>query len=594
MGWDTSTSGAKRTGADGASMIYPGGKCHPVMAKYKSVVVDVNAWLRSVLPRSLGTDTTPLQATQRIFWSSLFKKKDADDKFSEQTMPDLQYALFAFDDGALLPEMRHIFHASKRYKKAVAAPRAHERRCPEDGRNYPRDEYPIDDDLIDSITMTNMPGKWICVWNNPRAKNKLWAVLVECIKQVIREGVQTNPHTIYIVDDNHGERWVHPVTDAADPNLVENGMPPLWYGEADLKALHWGLYFDGCDVGPVAFATNDWDSVLTMLLHKAPIDIILGSVLVHDDEDGTPFVFDPLRVALRDPKKEWDCPGKRAFEIIHMDVLHTKYPEYDRRCELLMLLMCNGGVDYCDGLARFGYSEKVVESITDGFREGRTKPWITTLVDPDDPGRRSMEFNLGVFFDALLLEGPRNVKTAKTAPTKDFNKEVHDILFCVRYFGGWDSQTSPAGPPVPPYATQQLVAYDTVKTMAGIYNKPSAVRHAFIIVEEHPVDDLELWPHPLLYSYAPQQVDAIVALLGGPDFFAESGAKVYEIEQDDGGSVDDDDANPLDFSRLEGGGAAPPARHVVSPVLVSAEDMDENENEYDTDDSFIDDSAMKE
>jgi hypothetical protein len=538
MGWDTGTPEGKRNSVPGASMIYPRGKRHAQMHAYKAVVIDVNAWYRAAVPKTLPQDTSPLEATARIFWTSIFTYADAAGH-SHQTMPNLEYVTFCFDDGAKLPEMRHIFHAEKRYAPDDRCPRADERKCPKDGKIYKRDEYPIDDELIDEITMTSLPAKWACVWNNNKGKNKLWSVIIECIKHIIHAAQRTHPGAVYIIDENHGDRWVHPVIDADNPNLVENGMAPLWYGEADLKALHWSLYYEGCGLSKVFFITNDWDSVLTSLIHDAAIDILIATPHTRVDEPGSPFLYDASRVAARSPKLEWNGRSDRSFEIIHMDVLLKRYPSMERRYEILMVLFCNGGVDYCDGLSKFGYSERTALSMLDVCNSGKAPKWISFTADPESPGKRRMEFNPAGFVNLMQFCGPRNKSKAwQSASTIAFNKELHDMLFCVTYFAGWDSQACPGGPGVPDYDAVRFVNHDILPTMGTVYNSPRTLAKRHVLVETTATPHLYVWPYPLLYSFPRVQIDAIMALFGGKELFFATANLSLEYTEEEVGDVE--------------------------------------------------------
>lgn len=587
----------------GGSVVLRGGKTNPGYQKYRSIAVDVPAWFRKVVPFTCSKDTSPMDAMRKMFWSSLMVYY-TDEGFSRPALPKLAYAVFAFDDGRI-PTMRERFYQERRYKADVGDPSASEVRVGD--RIFLRDECPIADDLVDKITAHNMPADWQCVWNSHKGKSKLWKVLVECLKVVIKENVGRYGGTFFMIDDNVGERWVYPLIDPENVNRIEHGMPELYYGEADQKVLHMSLYLEGCGAGPVLLVTIDWDLHLTMVLHNADVDILIARVFTSVLDPDESFVFDPDRVALTKAsvsKKDWARGGTiNSFEIIRNSVILARYPTLEKRYEVVMIMLANGGVDYCLGLARFGFTkspivkllnayktkygvktdeeleaerfeaalleERHAAMLVDGEEEWDSEdervekkesfewvqPFITLPVDVDDVACRHMIFDTAAFLANCRVVGPKRGSKLLNAKCADVNKELHDMLWSLRYFGGWDLQLLPGGPVPPDYTKPafKCLEVNSGETMAKVYPKLNDTTYKLVFAEDEPIADFELWPHPLLTSFSAQQSAAIVTALGGADALVEIGDHYIERvtvdtndidDDDDDDDIDDDDAGP--------------------------------------------------
>ena len=110
----------------------------------------------------------------------------------------------------------------------------------------------------------------------------------------------------------------------------------------------------------------------------------------------------------------------------------------------VMVALACGGVDYCYGLAKFGFSEARILPLAHTLREsGYPNPWLQSAYDASDPYRRYLRFYPGNFIRALSsVWEPRRCK----GTLKELETELLNMLYCVTYFIGFDSQRTPAGP----------------------------------------------------------------------------------------------------------------------------------------------------
>lgn len=155
--------------------------------------------------------------------------------------------------------------------------------------------------------------------------------MAECIKDLVRSGKKTNPDTQYIIHDIHGEIWTYP---EGVPGLEATMPIPIEYGEGDLKSILWSLHHSRHGE-PTLLATIDWDIPLSMMLHTAPVDVLISRLYVHK-EDGrlSEFTFDYNEVAMTHTKAKTVFGSSamlNAFEIVAIPKLVTTISSYDRR-----------------------------------------------------------------------------------------------------------------------------------------------------------------------------------------------------------------------------------------------------------------------
>lgn len=444
---------------------------------YDVATVDVAAMFRKLVPFNLGAEVTPLSAVQRIFLPSILR-------FKTSTV------VFCFDSPRHIPEVRKIFHAERRYKASPRPPKAGQLRCPEDGRNYTPDTYPATDADIAALTMTSMPCPWAKFWNSAAGKVALWRCIEDSIRHLVVTG-QVRRGVRCIIDgiDGH-DLWVHPADDKAE-------FFKHHYGEGDMKSILWATHLPG----RVLVMTIDWDVVLALLLYDAPLDVWIGTVY-HGDKDGiesAPFMSQAVELTKKGALKVWGELNP-AVEIVH-----PPFPEWTRleRQHYLMLCLAMGGVDYCYGLSAFGFPEaKLLELALDGTY-GK---FMVNMFDKESPLERCIKFYPEEFAASIKKAFTPGRVRHKPPPGRtiadEFSTEVRNILYCIMYFGGFDSARVPSGPP-PPDPLEML--YPGATTMHDIFTMSFP---PVFFDESYPATAATL-PHPPSVSYCGAQLSHI-------------------------------------------------------------------------------------
>lgn len=138
---------------------------------YEVATIDLAAMFRKLVPTELGADFPPFKAVQTIFMPAIHQ------------YPGLKTIVFCFDSPHLVPDIRKTFHVERRYAKASKPPKVNELRCPDDGRNYHKDKYPVGAAEIDNLSINSMPKWWPCFWNSAKGKFAIWQMVEESIKE---------------------------------------------------------------------------------------------------------------------------------------------------------------------------------------------------------------------------------------------------------------------------------------------------------------------------------------------------------------------------------------------------------------------------
>jgi hypothetical protein len=397
------------------SIVNPRTKPPSDWKKYKHIVVDTNA-----MGRSCGIESkSPLECVRTIFWPS----------FYEHAKPET--ITFCFDNYGMESEMRKDFRFRDRERPSDRAPKPGEYKCPISGVIYPWKERPIEDSYVDLIEYDRpLPAPWARIWNNRKGKIRLWDCFAEAIKRVVRDGKRTNAKTEYIIHDCHGKVWTYP---EGIPGAEADMDPPSSYGEGDLKAIIWSLYYARFS-DRVLLVTIDWDMPLMLAVHAAPIDVKISDVYVSVSEK-EPFEFDPDRVKMT-AKGAGDVFGSRsirAAEIIDVMSIMDGV-SYDRRLMFLMAAIGFGGVDYNDGLAPFGYTLSVYKTV---FSTLSSAPkWLVSVFNKKHPTRRKIRFFPGEYLEFLR----RGTPNAPKRGLHELNEEVTRMLYVVTYAALFDSK----------------------------------------------------------------------------------------------------------------------------------------------------------
>jgi hypothetical protein len=111
------------------------------------------------------------------------------------------------------------------------------------------------------------------------------------------------------------------------------------------------------------------------------------------------FDYNEVGLTMAKAKAKFGSTRESAFEILRMPEFVEAIPSYDRRMVYMMACLGFKGVDYCDGLNRFGFSEAVYRKF---FEKCLVLPrWLETYFRPSDPLRRMVRFYPGRYLDFL-------------------------------------------------------------------------------------------------------------------------------------------------------------------------------------------------
>lgn len=505
MGFEVSSHGKRELTA--ASKVHTVG--HDGLAVYETGTVDVCAMFRRLVPRTLGSDVSPIRAVATMFMPAMHQ------------FPNLKNLILCFDDPDRIPEVRHTFHAEKRYAKDEKPPKEGERRCDEDGRNYKESEYPVSGAEINELTMHHIPTAWVRFWNSKRGKAALWKVVESSIKHhLLHESWAPKAGLQYTLDQSDGRKWMYP----ARARACE--MPPTNYGEGDTKCILWAAHFASQDPDrPVLVMTIDWDVVLALTQYDFKAHVWIWKAYVHKDVQVGSMLYDKSLLCLTAPSacKNWGKDNVRpVLEIVETSRLIRGHFEGDskksgtmtrvERQHYLMLSLCiEQGVDYNDGLKEFGFREKDMIAL---IRRNRLTSFpvrfFKNQFDRADPFRRTVVFYPGAFVS--LIAPLWGQKRCKHLMMEAFNTEVHMTLFCFRYLSGMDSQRCPAGPPPPDTMVDLFPGVASIPELmaraVSFRGDPSTMFPPVTFTETHPYTR-ETIPYHASMTYAGAQLRCI-------------------------------------------------------------------------------------
>lgn len=235
------------------------------------------------------------------------------------------------------------------------------------------------------------------------------------------------------------------------------------------------------------------------------------------------YCQDSVKLTRAGGARLWgESKSQQMLEIIEIPSLVKHYPSRTSRQHMVMLALCSGGVDYCYGLKKYGFDEQDLVPLTLEYRDtGFPIKWLANAFDPGDPYRRYLKFYPGLFISAI--EPVWVSLKCKHLTLDEFKKELINILYCVTYFGGFDSQAARGGPPIPEYTEIELFPkvetmrelIDLVRSIKEDYEDPTDILEdlfpLYTIREEHPADKKTLSHSPEITYYG-NQLESIRAL----------------------------------------------------------------------------------
>lgn len=389
------------------------------------VVVDVNAILRTRFGYTVKNEKmiTPRMIIRQFMTWIL------------EVFPYAHHFIFCFDSGHLIPQERKSFYATRRYAPTNRAPRADEVKI--ETQIYKRVDVPLTPEEIETITMDHMPENasgsslWSRVWNSAEGKTKLWQALAMSLQHYWA----THQPTVLdhlrggalqcIVDMPDGKRVFYPA-------CVDTNAWTQW-GEADTKCYQWCMWL--CAQYPqqtIVFETIDWDAYMQVMVAAIPNLIVhIGKIYKHGE----------LEYYSNGASQKAEGKGVPTHELIVCRLLPTEYGGRLQRLHAMFWCLCCGGVDYCRGLGRFGYTETCIQPFL------TTQQYAQYEFFEEDNGTlaRQLHFQPWAFIQALKAIAIKRVKK-NGIDWEDFSNELQNILFCVCYYLGWDPCRERGGP----------------------------------------------------------------------------------------------------------------------------------------------------
>jgi hypothetical protein len=304
--------------------------------------------------------------------------------------PDAEVFYMAFDSPARIPAVRERFLATERYREPQAAPASW------------------------AITPDHTSLAYGAAFGSPAPKAAMWAALSTALWDHVMQAAA--PGVAYIVDPPAGPLVAWPAA---------AGVAQTRYGEADLKVAS----FLARVAERALHYTIDWDAVVQGALVYQPGTVVaVGTVFKAGD-------------AIHYTKAKACAGAARVPELIAPAALPGT-ADVSRRWSYTMVLLAIGGIDYCNGLKRYGYSERALTA-----HLAATVPDFVAVGARD--GHRTVTLSVRGFQDWLLPLPPVRPRSKSLA---ELETELGRIWFCLLYLGLIDPGGERGGPAYDPDA----------------------------------------------------------------------------------------------------------------------------------------------
>lgn len=134
----------------------------------------------------------------------------------------------------------------------------------------------------------------------------------------------------------------------------------------------------------------------------------------------------------------------RCFEFIDCNLLMEKFPSRAHRLEAAFWCLAAGGVDYCSGLASFGFGEKKCKEMVVACGNIAMRPFIREGYELDgNPLKRHVQIKMTDLMRRMRDALPGKIRKQDI---REFNTELQRMFFCLLYFIGFDPSRPRAGP----------------------------------------------------------------------------------------------------------------------------------------------------
>lgn len=314
-----------------------------------------------------------------------------------------------FDCQQLMHEARAGLHAS-RYPKLDEDGR---RRASDAGKIIvggrafsPGSEPYRDSDVAVMTTSSNVV--WNRLWASSAGKERAWSLIYDGLIVAIHAHAK---ETLECVLWYRGSPFVWPYNKKKERAARARILCANTYGEGDQRVCEAAQALAGFSVPSVLVQTVDTDMLI--------------QVLCAENWHGLPILHIQLKNEVVDATS----------------MCHRFGPGWGARINTAFWLLASAGVDYCRGLARFGYATAALEQ--NAVRQA-TASRASRVVRATG---NSLTIDVGKLFQELEAIPRRKMQRAMAA---DFNSEVGQILFCIALFSGASRHRLPCGGPLPP------------------------------------------------------------------------------------------------------------------------------------------------
>jgi hypothetical protein len=317
---------------------------------------------------------------------------------------NLKTVLFALDSSDRTHELRQKFSAKK--------------------YSGPQPAHAATAADVDAMTIDHMPVGYDAMWLSVAGKRKLHVLITQAIREIVT--AYTDRYCRYIIDPASG-----PIVYIPDQASDDN---PHNFGEADLKVSE---FVKRCPkTETILVWTNDWDMPLQLLAHETPNCLVMiasfymppdHSVSLHKISDAAAY------------KTKHKIACHKYDEIIDSGMV-AKTHTFHQRLQLLFWCLCANGVDYCDGLGRWGYSKsKIVPIIMKRCNAG------ICVKGKEFCGPRTLRWYPTECMAALKTQ-KRIRKTLTSEQAGKFHDEFDKIIMTMLYWLAWNPLRPRAGP----------------------------------------------------------------------------------------------------------------------------------------------------
>jgi hypothetical protein len=263
--------------------------------------------------------------------------------------------------------------------------------------------------------------------------------------------------------------------------------------------------------------TIDWDLPIMLLLWNMPDVIVKISRVFVKNTVSDVFQYSSEDVMLT-KQKALSTFGTRyqpASELVNISKTQASVggiADTLRMHHYVFMILCGASCDYNVSLNGF-FTPKFTEQMLDFFCLHPEKVSFLSLGTADGaPFRRTLTFYPIEFVNYIRKSGMPKVRNDSL---EEFTEEIHSILYCIRYFAGWDAGRTPAGGPslpsifsdTPDHADVSL--FGTEGTVSSLLDGKKKDFPVYRMVEEFPLDALAELPFPPEMLFSQDHTDMV-------------------------------------------------------------------------------------